>query len=251
MYPESSNTNKARSLSVLEKDKWFAYFSKKTEKIVAALYLVSNLIPEADPLRIKVRAQGLELVSAISRLYADLHGEKDEPLRKIITVLAELESLLAIGQIGGIISSMNHSVIMREMLAFGAELEKECNKSSFIVAPSFFDIGQLSEWKPEVRTEDKDVLYKGHKGQVRQTTSTSSNFSAKQSPVAKQDKNKRQEEIVSIFNKDKNRKLSIKDVSSIIKDCSEKTVQRELLDMVAKGVLKKEGERRWSMYQLI
>jgi len=45
-------------------------------------------------------------------------------------------------------------------------------------------------------------------------------------------------------------KLTIKDFTKNIKDCSEKTIQRELLAMVAKGVLKKEGERRWSKYFL-
>ncbi len=45
-------------------------------------------------------------------------------------------------------------------------------------------------------------------------------------------------------------RLSIKDVSAVIKDCSEKTIQRELLALVAQGVLVKDGERRWSTYRL-
>ena len=42
----------------------------------------------------------------------------------------------------------------------------------------------------------------------------------------------------------------IKDVSPLIKGCSEKTIQRELLSMVKSGILKKEGEKRWSKYSL-
>jgi len=45
--------------------------------------------------------------------------------------------------------------------------------------------------------------------------------------------------------------LTIKDFSKVITDCSEKTIQRELLDMVEKGIIKKEGERRWSKYSLM
>jgi len=44
--------------------------------------------------------------------------------------------------------------------------------------------------------------------------------------------------------------LSVKDFTRVIKDCSEKTIQRELLDLVEKGIVKKEGERRWSRYSL-
>jgi hypothetical protein len=42
----------------------------------------------------------------------------------------------------------------------------------------------------------------------------------------------------------------MKDFVKVIPECSEKTIQRELLDLVGKGVLKKEGERRWSTYSL-
>jgi len=42
----------------------------------------------------------------------------------------------------------------------------------------------------------------------------------------------------------------IKDITSLIGDYSEKTVQRDLVALVKAGVLKKEGERRWSKYML-
>jgi DNA-binding NarL/FixJ family response regulator len=63
------------------------------------------------------------------------------------------------------------------------------------------------------------------------------------------DKSNRQEIILSMLKSGV--KLTIKDFAKNIKDCSEKTIQRELLSLVSKGVLKKEGERRWSKYFLI
>jgi len=50
--------------------------------------------------------------------------------------------------------------------------------------------------------------------------------------------------------KDKNN-LTIRDFSLVIKGCSEKTIQRELLRLVKLGVLKKSGEKRWSRYSVI
>lgn len=58
----------------------------------------------------------------------------------------------------------------------------------------------------------------------------------------------RREEILTII-KDK-KSVSIKDIKLIITGCSEKTLQRELIALVMNGVLKKEGERRWSTYAL-
>lgn len=62
------------------------------------------------------------------------------------------------------------------------------------------------------------------------------------------DKNNRQDIIKSMLKSGV--KLTIKDFAKNIKGCSEKTIQRELISMVSSGVLKKEGERRWSKYFL-
>jgi len=43
---------------------------------------------------------------------------------------------------------------------------------------------------------------------------------------------------------------SIKDINEAVEGCSAKTIQRELADLVQKGVLKKKGDRRWSRYLL-
>jgi hypothetical protein len=42
----------------------------------------------------------------------------------------------------------------------------------------------------------------------------------------------------------------IKDVSMVIREVSEKTIQRELLGLVSEGILVKRGERRWSTYSI-
>lgn len=43
---------------------------------------------------------------------------------------------------------------------------------------------------------------------------------------------------------------TIKDISDKVSDCSEKTIQRELLTLIKDGEVIKEGERRWSKYRL-
>lgn len=43
---------------------------------------------------------------------------------------------------------------------------------------------------------------------------------------------------------------TIKDISEIITDCSEKTIQRELNAMIEENTVKRQGERRWSKYSI-
>ena len=45
--------------------------------------------------------------------------------------------------------------------------------------------------------------------------------------------------------------ISIKDISDIIKDVSEKSIQRDLNDLIESGTVVRIGERRWSTYKLI
>lgn len=45
--------------------------------------------------------------------------------------------------------------------------------------------------------------------------------------------------------------VSIKDIAKAVRGCSEKTIQRELLALIAKRLIRKEGERRWSLYYAV
>ena len=45
--------------------------------------------------------------------------------------------------------------------------------------------------------------------------------------------------------------MTKQDIAQTIRDCSEKTIQRELIALIQGGIVKKTGERRWSKYSLI
>lgn len=44
---------------------------------------------------------------------------------------------------------------------------------------------------------------------------------------------------------------TVKDISEIVTDVSEKTIQRELNSLIEKGQVMREGERRWSRYSVV
>jgi hypothetical protein len=43
--------------------------------------------------------------------------------------------------------------------------------------------------------------------------------------------------------------ISIKDIAKVVRGCSEKTIQRELNSLIERGIIVREGERRWSTYR--
>src|SRR3989344_4869195 len=46
----------------------------------------------------------------------------------------------------------------------------------------------------------------------------------------------------------KHKQASIKDIAAVVKGCSEKTIQWELRALIERGLVRKVGERRWSVY---
>jgi hypothetical protein len=61
-------------------------------------------------------------------------------------------------------------------------------------------------------------------------------------------KENRRDQILNIFVKDK--EYSIKDIAKRVPGCSEKTVSRELENLVKENKLNRKGERRWARYFL-
>ena len=49
----------------------------------------------------------------------------------------------------------------------------------------------------------------------------------------------------------KQKSASIKGLTAVITECSEKTIQRELMSLIEQGLVRKTGERRWSIYSLV
>jgi len=45
--------------------------------------------------------------------------------------------------------------------------------------------------------------------------------------------------------------LSLSDISDMFRDFGSKMIQRDIIDLVRSGILKKTGNKRWSRYSLI
>jgi len=229
-----------RTLGFFSSEDYLIYIFKKTEKITAAIYLVSGLLKDDEPLKWELRDRGMDLISSSFTASSPLPGDKNSVIQSLFTAALETVSLLNVARVSNLITEMNHTILvkeidnvlnlLRERLTANAENAGLVLSESFFKTPSLFTSG----FKPEQRQEPKES---------RQVTGVSHR---RPDPTAK--KSQRQEHIVTILKGQSG--LTIKDFTRIITDCSEKTIQRELLDLVGKGVVKKEGERRWSRYSL-
>ncbi len=236
-----------KSLGFFSIEDYLVYIFKKTEKITAALYLVSGLLKDDEPMKWELRDRGMDMLNSSFNASSSVPGDKNVIVQSIFTSALETISLLNVAKISNLISEMNHSILVKEIDQVVSLLRDRLTESAqsaglvlseaFFKTPSMFASGFKSDVQGSVY--NRTSANKGISNKHRISDARSS---------VEEKKSNRQEGIIRILKGQSN--LTIKDFSNTIKDCSEKTIQRELLEMVEKGVIKKEGERRWSRYSL-
>lgn len=275
---ETTSGVNAHSLSLFNQNSHFSYIYKKTEKLVTALYMITNFIKDNEPLKWKLRDNALKLLSLNGQFTHVSLSERKDLIKEYQVIAFEIISLSSIASHGGLVSEMNASVLVREFNSLISLIEKDENKKmhdeTVVLDSGFFKVGDVNSQTfqnspkaeiaqvPTTHTEN-NVLYSSqvqegivNKGQVSPVVQQKSY--AKTEPVSKEvkekvvkqpdQKNNRQAIIIKLLSKKSG--LNIKDFGDAIVGVGAKTIQRELLSMVASGKLKKEGERRWSTYSL-
>ncbi len=248
-----------------------SFVHKKTEKLVTAVYMLSNFFPHQEPLRWEVRTFCLNLLGNISFVFYGKNSDTENILKESINAIDEIISRFEISHISGLISTMNFSVLKNELISLKDNIEsirKGGGGQSILITSDFFAQDKL--------LEDGDKSQQQITSNTQLITPTNNHQPIKQAPIASRSnikipqhltstvpsdahrgqndsiaskrKGDRSETILKILKKKDN--LTVKDIAQVISDCSEKTIQRELLALVDKNVLKKVGERRWSRYLL-
>lgn len=224
------------------------YIIQKTQKIVSALYLITDLIKDSDAIKWEIREEGITLVSNSLMMDTTYPIDKEHSIRLYLTSTDKIISYLNIALISSLVSSMNAGIVIKEIesvVSFVKREEKDIHPPGYILSDTFFATDssvQVDKGHSVANfdADNKNVLYDEKKGLKL--------MNKVEKISTKLKKNDRKEIILSILKKDSN--LTIKDFSNVIKDCSEKTIQRELIDLVEKGLVLKIGERRWSTYSL-
>jgi hypothetical protein len=197
------------------------YVSLKASKLTAALYLVTSNLSDHDPLKWRLRKLALDVLSQ-TKLAVSRPLESGACLfDRSIDSMSQLLSLLEIGLLPSGVSQMNFSILRNEY----ANLQEKMSRLNGVAV-------SLETTPPP------PALTAGPGSKIKRTE-------AKTEPGRL---NSRQDTIIKFL--EENGWSSIKDISRVLPEVSAKTVQRDLSDLVTKGKLEREGDRRWSRYQV-
>lgn len=210
---------------------------RRAERIVAALHLVTNHVPEEEPIRKIIRDKGLELLSTILELRSGFRGPASEKGQEALASIRELISLVRLLAVSGFISVQNASAITQVIDELG----------SLIVVSQRSVLAEQLTISHEQLIPPPSPLSRSERGQA------AARASARRAPttneVASSDvsSNQRSERILDILKM--GGMLGIRDIAANLPQYSEKMVQRELADLVTAGKVRKIGSKRWSRYQ--
>ncbi len=247
---KEQDPNSWKPLGFFNGDNHLTFTFKKAEKITAALYLVSSLLKDSEPIKWDIREKGLSFLSAAISLNGAEPVDKNEVLQALFSTAFETISILNVAAISGLISEMNYSVLKLEIEAIVTLLKQrvveDASRAGYVLSDSFFKTDDSLLLRTDA---SKNSHQTPHHTAVPISKNTHESKELKKDKIAIKDKkDDRKTVIIELLKKQSN--LTIKDFTKVIHNCSEKTIQRELLDLVSKGVIKKEGERRWSTYSL-
>ena len=215
--------------NVFEKDVRRIYIYKKCDRIAKAVHLISPAFKDSKPLRERLQRLSVELIDSSSRPLPDA---REDLSRELLTLM----SILSMARASQMLSPMNADLIIQESQALLHDIASY--EDPRVVLEDTPTLASISKSVTEVRKPVVERVAKAPKTQGQ----------TKGQEVKIKDTSSRRESILSVLRS--KGPSYIKDISTVIRDVSEKTIQRELQALVSEGVITKTGERRWTTYTI-
>tara|TARA_B100000745_G_scaffold80603_1_gene49660 strand:+ start:3785 stop:4576 length:792 start_codon:yes stop_codon:yes gene_type:complete len=223
---------------------------QRAEKLSIATYLVTNLVPHREEIRNTLRQQSRQLLPLVLAFQPGVSAAGVQATRELIMNVRHIVSLLDILHAAGHISPMNLEVLKEAYVNFAQLIELSEHKDgqgALEIEEGFFN--------PTPSQGQKKSNSQGHtlKDTIKDTI------------VIKDMKHKTRAKPKSLRTKRRlaNRRMlildvvtqkapvHINDIVAEIPNSSPKTIQRELTSLIADGVIKKTGSKRWTAYSVV
>lgn len=210
---------------------------EKGQKILAAVYLITDHLSDNEPIKTSLRLIATNLVCA--------------PILEIKEFVRKIEILLGGAVFAGLISEKNSSIIVYEVKHFYQDqLAQDATQDFHDFFAQEIAFGQSNS----IAIKDNKKTYShGLMTGLQKPNHVLSNISK----IDKSNINKggvtlqvgRKDKILSFINDRKS--AVIKDIVSLFPEVSEKTIQRELNALIESGRITKRGSKRWSIYMAV
>jgi hypothetical protein len=215
---------------------------KKLDKVATAVWMVAEVMP-AGILPEEMKKQSLDLTSRAYQLI-------QQPLTKdgwmsLALCQERLKSLIQQGFITKQISLMNNEILMTTLSKIASLIHAEIEAFqpitvNLVLEDASFDVltkqAESKRHQNDIKTTlQNDIIKKPIKIMTKSDIG--------------EDRTDRKQEVLAVI---RSRTVStLADIKSLVKAYSEKTLQRDLNEMVEMGIIKREGNKRWTTYKMV
>lgn len=230
--------------SLMRNDDYFKYVFKKTEKIVGAVFYILRAaegIDKNDRVVSDIERAASELMDTTYKTLRPLGGVRQSRIEEVSYALLILESKLTLGVAAMVLDGELLTVFRHEIHSVQRSLKEYITKGAEVLV--FGDTPDSHMKVSPVRKMERQVVVSKHVARRGEDAAQETSGTPTAPAVS------RKERILSVLKE--RGEATIKDMSEVVTDCSEKTIQRELIDMIKDGIIVREGERRWSKYKLV
>lgn len=223
-----------RSILFKGREDWYFCYLK-TEKIAHVLAVLEQRTEAGDGRVQEIATRAAGLPGDIAHLAA---GEIDAPV-----VLADIFALLSAVRLAateGLVHKETSSILEAEYEAVAERLMAGSHPSPFVSAEDFH-IPHLSLEPGPSAMSDTRMSNNVFNSPIQKDTQKGQNAAPSKG------QSERTQRILDYIRQKGS--VSIKEIATTIKGCSEKTIQRELISLIQAGLVRRVGERRWSHYE--
>jgi predicted transcriptional regulator len=220
--------------TVVEDSEFYKYIFKKTEKVVCAVFYIlrsEQCIGQKDSVTADVELSATALLNTSLQSLKATVSYTEVHAREIQLALIALESKLRVAHASRLLREGYLEVFLHEIDSVQRALRKYIDQG-MVYNPLNTESKGGEQNREKKALPQRKVVVGSMAGEPHETTHTLP----------------RRERILSII-KDSGEAM-IKDIARVVTDCSEKTIQRELISLIKDNIIIRDGERRWSKYRL-
>jgi len=216
--------------NIFEKDIRRVFIYKKAERLAKAVQLITPAFAGSVSLKNRIDAIAVSIIDAA---LMPLGAARAILSRELLA----LSSMLSLARTSGLLSAMNTEIVVREAHILLQEVASyEDPQLALGDAPTLSGIAKSTVSRESNERKNSVSPPRVSREQVKDISDKKTRIKDRQEAILSVIKNKQ--------------KANIKDISTLIRGVSEKTIQRELGYLIDEGVVLKQGERRWSTYSL-
>jgi len=228
---------------------------RRAERLVAAIHLLTNHIDPEEPIRMVVRQSSVSILSDILSLRDEMRTVGSLKTHSIEASVRHLISLVRILAVSGFVSFENADVLTDALDDLGAFIETSRRSVlSENIRLSREELLDVRDTTKESVKDIKDNTFIKDKIVIKDNVEILGNvlyqkdIHTAEAVTATNRLNRRMEGIIEVLRIGTD--MGIKEIGINLPEYSEKMIQRDLAELVARGYVKKIGSLRWSKYML-